>query len=63
MNSVERRLLAKAKKLFGDDITPCSRRSWAQCVTKLPDGRQALWFNDRNGSTHIVTLEPARVMA
>jgi hypothetical protein len=52
-------LIDTARMRWGDDITRCSgKSSWDECLTMLPDGRMALWFNDSSNSTHIQTYRP-----
>jgi hypothetical protein len=35
------------------DIQPCSCKTWAACYT-VTEGRLTLWYNTRDGSTHII---------
>ena len=57
MTNAMRLLLFAAMFKHGDDITPCaSCDTWADCF-KTHDGILTLYYNDRDGSTHIVREE------
>jgi len=48
-------LLARARALWGSDISPCSGKTWEQCVTSYA-GFHTLWFNTPDNSTHLCVL-------
>ena len=47
-------MLAKAKAKHGPNIRPCHGKSWKECLTE-DLGRIIFWYNDENGSTHILS--------
>ncbi len=55
--SIDRILRAVASLKAHGDVTPCVGRRWRECVTV--EMRAQLWYNDSNGSTHIVEIDPS----
>ena len=35
------------------EISPCAGRTWRECITFVA-GRWILWYNSRDGSTHVI---------
>lgn len=49
MEKRTKKLLKKAREIYGNAITPCNNKTWGESVNEI-----GLWFNTANGSTHTV---------
>ena len=48
---------ALAEEKIGGDIYPPTGKSWDECLTYEDSVGTIFWFNDSDGSTHIVIEE------
>lgn len=59
MNGIERlslHVLIELARFRWGQISPCDGKEWRDCMTTLPNGHKALWFNTADQSTHMYVL-------